>query len=310
MPVLEVGLCMSVKDEAENIVACLEPIADLFAKIMVIDTGSTDGTPELLREHFGIEVQHMELSEDCCRALSIVRNRGFDMLATPWFMTLDADERIERDQLAAVIALADEDLPAGLFCGWDTDHGDGALIDDYKLCFFRGAYRHMGLVHDTAQPSIRLAGGSAEWTDLLRIRHYPPPSRQPTKEVVYAARLACGKRNEPDWLRYDWFSGYQKYRLGQLDESVETLTPIHMQRPALFPVESLNASMVLASIAAIRGDRAAVATILADANAYLNQVRDDFEVRINFRLGDWLRNASAQAVSGALDAIRPYAFAY
>ncbi len=41
---LDVGLCMTVKDEEANILPCLEPIADIFAQIVVIDTGSTDAT--------------------------------------------------------------------------------------------------------------------------------------------------------------------------------------------------------------------------------------------------------------------------
>ena len=37
---------MIVKNEQENLTACLEPIASIFDEIIVVDTGSTDRTKE------------------------------------------------------------------------------------------------------------------------------------------------------------------------------------------------------------------------------------------------------------------------
>lgn len=301
---------MTVKDEAKNIVDCLEPIADLFAQVVIIDTGSTDDTCALLRDRLGITPIVALLDESECFSLSLERNRGFDMLTTPWIMTLDADERIDRAELQAVMALEDDALPAGIFTGWDTDYGDGEVIEDYKLSIFRSAHRHHGLVHDTAQPSLRRTGETACWSPALRIRHLPDGGRTAQKEAWYAWRLDCAQRRDPAWRRYQWFSGYMAYRHGRLDDAENLLCLVHDERPPIFPVESLNASMILASIHAARGRRPDAEAVIEDARRYLNDVADDFEVRVNFRLGPWLDRAAELAASNRLEAIQPYAFPY
>lgn len=307
---LDIGLCMTVKNEADNIVDCLTGIADLFAQVVIIDTGSTDGTPELLRDRLGIEPLFMPLDPDECWALSSPRNIGFDRLSTPWLLTLDADERLDRNELEALVALDERDLPAGVIFGWDTSYGPNQLVEDYKLILFRRHHRHRGLVHDTAQPSLRETGESACWSSLLRIQHYPDLPAIPQKDDWNAWRLDCARRREPDWLRYHWFSGYMAYRVGHLAEAEMLMRTVHEARPVMFPAESLNASMILAAIHAARGQRTDTEAVIEEARRYHRQVADDFEIRVNFRLGPWLESAAENAARDNLDAIIPYPFPY
>lgn len=306
---LDVGLCITVRNEESNIVDCLAPLEGLVSEIVVIDTGSTDRTRELLREVLGIEAIRLELDESECFALSSVRNHGFDQLSTPWLMTLDADERIDPDEMRAVVSLNDADLPSGMFCKWDTYYGDESIVEDYKLSFFRSHHRHIGLIHDTAQPSLRNMGEWACWLPQMNLRHRPQTVRT-QKEEWYDWRLQCAQRREPDWLRYQWFSGYMALRNGRIGEAEALLRQVHDARPTLFPVESLNASMVLAGIKARQNDRVAVERILSQSVAYHDTVSDDFEVRINFRMRPWLDRALELVASGQLDKIIPYQFPY
>jgi hypothetical protein len=225
-------------------------------------------------------------------------------------MTLDADERVDRDELLRVMDLDDGALPAGLFCGWDTWVGGGAPIEDYKLCIFRGEHRHQGRIHDTVQPSLRQAGARAEWTDRLRIRHFPDPSRAQSKRDSYLWRLACARQRNPDWLRYDWFLGQRNFAEGRLDDALRILVPLHERRPPLFPVESLNASMLIAAVHAARGEAGAMRRTLLDALRYHDLVAEDFEVGVNFRLRPWLEAALNELERGRLDLVRPYDFPY
>jgi hypothetical protein len=307
---LETGLSMMVKNEEANIVACLAPIVDLFAEVVIVDTGSTDRTRELLQEHFGITALQGELDPEECFTLASQRNRSFDALRTPWVLTLDADERIDRDGLSAVLALDDGELPAGLFCGWDTDLGADGLVEDYKPCFFRRGHHHRGLVHDTVMPSLRESGETARWVSQMRLCHFPDLSRRQAKDARYEWRLACAQARHPHWLRYHWFSGYMHYREGRLADARQQLAQVHRARPAGFPVESLNASMILASIHAALDQRPEAEGVLEQALGFHRQVRDDFEVSVNFRLGPWLHEAAEMAASGNHEAIRPYGFAY
>ncbi|HSH88568.1 MAG TPA: glycosyltransferase [Ramlibacter sp.] len=307
---LEIGLSMMVKNEESNIVPCLEPIVDLFRQVVIIDTGSTDRTRQILQERFGIETLSAELDPAECYALATPRNRSFGLLDTKWILTLDADERIDRNELLAVLALDDEALPSGLFCAWNTDLGKDGVVEDYKLCLFRHGYSHLGLVHDTVQPSLRESGASAKWCPQMQLRHQPDLRRTREKQDWYSRRLACARARQPGWLRYHWFTAYMHFQAGDFGEAAQLLQQVHDGRPPLFPVESLNASMLLASLTARSGDRRQTNAVLDDALGFYQQVRDDFEVRVNFRLGPWLAEAAGFAANGKLDAIVPYRFAY
>lgn len=43
-----ISLCMIVKDEEAHIARCLDSVADLVDEIIVVDTGSTDRTVEIV----------------------------------------------------------------------------------------------------------------------------------------------------------------------------------------------------------------------------------------------------------------------
>jgi len=307
---MNIGLCMVVKNEESNIEACLSNIADLFSQIVIIDTGSTDQTCELLKTIFAIKPIKAKLTASSCFALSIVRNRGFDLLNTPWILSLDADERIARSDLIKILSLNDSDLPAGLFCSWLTDNGRGELIDDYKLFLFRKGYYMQGLVHENIQSHMRMIGGVAVWTDLLQIKHYPNTNRITDKEIWYNKRLECARRQEPAWLRYHWFSAYAYCRQGLHKKSNLLLWKIHHERPLLFPVESLNASMILANILIRTGELPKAKGVLTDTIGFYQKVSNDFEVKVNFRLYPYLKQALENIDNNVLDNSKPYTFPY
>lgn len=46
-----VSLCLIVRNEESNLARCLNSVHDLFHEIIVVDTGSTDRTCEIAKEH-------------------------------------------------------------------------------------------------------------------------------------------------------------------------------------------------------------------------------------------------------------------
>ena len=63
---MRIGLCMIVKDEANRIAGALDGVIDLFDQVTVIDTGSTDGTLDILRQRYGVEPLTSRLDEGDC----------------------------------------------------------------------------------------------------------------------------------------------------------------------------------------------------------------------------------------------------
>jgi glycosyltransferase involved in cell wall biosynthesis len=89
---MRISLCMIVRDEAENVERCLESVRGVVDEINVIDTGSSDGTVELLRR-LGGRVSETEWRDDFSEA----RNASLAMAGGDWALILDADEELSTD---------------------------------------------------------------------------------------------------------------------------------------------------------------------------------------------------------------------
>ena len=102
---MSIAVCMVVKDEARRIGDCLASVLPHVDEAIVVDTGSTDGTPELLAERFGITVQHGRLEEARCLTVADLRNHASSCARSERILSIDADERLRPGAL-------DEFLPA------------------------------------------------------------------------------------------------------------------------------------------------------------------------------------------------------
>lgn len=104
----ELSFCMIVKDEEEFLRACLESIEEIVDEIIIVDTGSTDGTLEIAEE-FGARIIETPWVDD----FSAVRNVGFEAAAGDWILWLDADEVLEEGSGGAIReAIRDTELLA------------------------------------------------------------------------------------------------------------------------------------------------------------------------------------------------------
>ncbi|MEM7412721.1 MAG: glycosyltransferase [Myxococcota bacterium] len=101
-------LCMIVRDEAENLPACLESVQGLCDAMVIVDTGSRDDTPAIARS-FGAQVIEHPWNDD----FSAARNAALPFVETEFLLVLDADERLGGDAQRVIreaIAANDFDL--------------------------------------------------------------------------------------------------------------------------------------------------------------------------------------------------------
>src|SRR5262249_19186604 len=98
-----VSLNMIVRNEEQNLPACLESGRGLFDETIVVDTGSTDRTVEIARS-FGAKVSHFEWIDDFAAA----RNAALDRSSGDYVFWLDADDRIELSERQKLAELLDE----------------------------------------------------------------------------------------------------------------------------------------------------------------------------------------------------------
>jgi glycosyltransferase involved in cell wall biosynthesis len=86
-----------VRDEAKVLEDCLDSIRDVVDEIVVVDTGSVDGSADIARR-LGARVIHHPWKHDFAEA----RNVGLDAAQGEWILYIDADERLSATDRAAV----------------------------------------------------------------------------------------------------------------------------------------------------------------------------------------------------------------
>lgn len=303
------ALCMVVKDEINRIDRCLEPVLGLVDQVVIIDTGSTDGTPEHIERRYGIRVQHGRLEEDRCLTKIDMRNRAAAQVETDWVLMLDADEQADPLGLRAFRAADHAPGTAGYFGLWRNHVAQEAPFDDYKCFIFRRGFQARGLVHENVQIDIRAKGARAEWFDALVVEHHPEFIKHAHKTQLYHRRLMAALALEPHWSRYHWFLGYLQFQLNEWDAALDNLARAFDSGDPLFPVERLNSAIVQVEILCRMERPRDALRVLERAHSLWEDVKVDFEVAINTRMGPWLQAAGADIAAGRASGIRAYRFA-
>jgi len=181
------SLCMIVRNEADQIGECLRSVREMADEIVVVDTGSTDGTASLAREQ-GARMIAFPWSDDFAAA----RNRSIAEAKGEWVLVLDADERLfprHFDAIRRLIANARAQA-LQIFVRSYTDDSilmnwqpiDPARAESRGFCGYcdspqvrlfrrRSEIRFEGIVHESIAPALERNTLPTYRADVL-IHHY------------------------------------------------------------------------------------------------------------------------------------------
>jgi glycosyltransferase involved in cell wall biosynthesis len=84
-----VSASMIVRNEAEGIERCLRSIRDLVDEVVIVDTGSTDGTDDIA-SRLGARVHREPWQAD----FALHRNHALDLCRGRWIVVIDGDEEL------------------------------------------------------------------------------------------------------------------------------------------------------------------------------------------------------------------------
>ncbi len=218
---VRVSLTMIVKDEQRNLPQCLESVRGVFDEVVIVDTGSRDGTVEIARE-FGARVFHFAWIDDFAAA----RNAALGHATGDYVFWLDADDVVEpaeREKITRLLgSLRKGELPG---CdsqeGIDSDvrsrspspstrayvvrcvcdsapgtSGGKTVVDHIRLFPRLKGMRWTYKVHEQILPALRRARVAVRWTDI-HVRHtgYTDPAFR-AKKLARDRRILLGELGE------------------------------------------------------------------------------------------------------------------
>jgi glycosyltransferase involved in cell wall biosynthesis len=200
----KVSLCMIVRNEAENLPECLGCVSGLVDEMVVVDTGSTDGT-RAIAERLGARVFDFPWIDDFAAA----RNESLLHATGEWIFWLDADDRLdepEREKLRAFFAsLRNENAAYVMKCLCPSEPGQASgtdtVVDHVRLFRNDPQVRWQYRVHEQVMPSLRRCGARIEWANAT-IRHvgYQDPVLRRAKldrDIRLLERSLAADPNEP-----------------------------------------------------------------------------------------------------------------
>ncbi|MBD2017322.1 glycosyltransferase [Microcoleus sp. FACHB-53] len=144
----KLSLCMIVKNEQQNLSRCLDSVKPYVDEIIIIDTGSQDGTPEIAL-HYGANLKFFEWCDDFAGA----RNYSISQATGNWILVLDADEElvVTKDELRGQLTSQPEFLAYSLI---RTEvHDQEGMTPLYTLRLFRNLpeLRYVNRFHEQLQ---------------------------------------------------------------------------------------------------------------------------------------------------------------
>src|SRR5581483_5656361 len=181
-----IGLCMIVKDESAVIERCLDSVRPLIDYVLIEDTGSTDGTQEIIRAYLRRHGIPGEVIEEPWRNFAYNRThvmaRLRENVSVDYALIMDADDRLVIDSGFDAAA-----FKSGL---WADSYQVEIWLRSTRysrpqICNSRLGFYFRGVIHEFLEgPSIGFSTATAEGFHI-------------------AAGVEGARSNDPDKYRKD-----------------------------------------------------------------------------------------------------------
>jgi glycosyltransferase involved in cell wall biosynthesis len=177
-PRAPVSCCLIVKNEIAQIESCLKSVRPYVEEIVVVDTGSTDGSFEVCAKYADIHERFSDCNDSEGRILdfSMARQRSFDLARQPWVMWVDGDDEVQGaekiGQLISGLAAKGMSGPTLLMFPYEYSHDAAGNVTCLhyreRVCTPKEAFKWVNPVHEVLSP---VGGMNMVKTDEVRMIH-------------------------------------------------------------------------------------------------------------------------------------------
>ncbi|WP_195574520.1 glycosyltransferase family 2 protein [Paenibacillus sp. 1001270B_150601_E10] len=268
------SICMIVKNEAELLPACLASIQAVADQIIVVDTGSSDGTIEIAKQ-YGAHVETIEWKHHFGEA----RNQALALAAGEWILSLDADERLCMEDAMLLRSLLESSSD---YEGWfiQVEHylsdevGAVPVSINPLLRLFRNrpSYRFEGAIHEQIAPVIlREKPDSAFGISSCRIRHvgYQPhivASKNKIKRNIELLEQTIQQEGREPFHLFNL--AVEKLRQGSIEDALHLLIEAKATTPAAATFAHLLVKYEAMAFAALGRYDEAIASCISGLRHY------------------------------------------
>ncbi len=197
MPGVQICLNMIVRNEAPVIRRCLDSVRPYIDRWVIVDTGSTDGTQEIIRAHLA-DIPG-ELHERPWRDFAHNRTEALELArdSADYLLFIDADETLRGPD-----AFAWPELTADAY----FLHAEyaGTVYSRCALVSTRLAWRWVGVLHEYLTSTPEAQKGHLDWPRIV-VSHDGARARDPATYRKDAAILQKALIDEPDNARYAFY---------------------------------------------------------------------------------------------------------
>ena len=145
---IPISVCIITKNEADKIDRCLSCIKELPFEIVVVDTGSTDNTIEVVRKYTD-KIYYFDWCDDFSKA----RNFSISKATNDWILVLDTDEYLQKIDLDELYRQMEEHAGGiGRILRSSEDPGGETTIDRVERLFDRRLYHYKRPIHEQVLP--------------------------------------------------------------------------------------------------------------------------------------------------------------
>jgi glycosyltransferase involved in cell wall biosynthesis len=206
---------MIVRDEEEVIGRCLDSVKDLVDEIIIVDTGSTDSTKEIVSKYTD-KIYDFEWIDDFAAA----RNRAFSEATKDFIMWLDADDVLfeeDREDFMKFRESLDDSIDMVMLkynVAFDEQGAPTYSFFRERVFNRKNNYQWIGKIHEVIVPQGNLINVD------VPIAHKPVGGKDPRRNLkIFQKMIAGGDELVPRELFY---YARELYYNKEYDEAIET----------------------------------------------------------------------------------------
>ncbi len=152
---MKLSVCIITKNEKQKLQKCLEAIKKYECEIVVVDTGSTDGSKELAAEYTA-----KVFDFEWCDNFAMARNFAADKACNDWIFMIDTDEYITSFDVKCIAEMIDSGKEFVGRVKRDNillEDGEERIVTEYISRLYRKSkYEYTGRIHEQIIDKVKM----------------------------------------------------------------------------------------------------------------------------------------------------------